>query len=196
MRQTITIGNPEGVGKRYSVEIGSSSYAGSQMFIVNDVFSEQEALDAAVDYCEEHGWNGLFWDNEEQAQEYPDDFITAGNHGHLLPSDQVIVHSINESKKQTIKLNESQLRMVVSEAVKKVLNERANMWDNKGQVFADSESYRHMLAAFDEMKQVRCNIDNPTGMAMGKLKDELMNMFQDYKNASNARSSIDYEFPC
>lgn len=98
--------------------------------------------------------------------------------------------------KNIVKLNEAQLRRVVSEAVKKVLNERANMWDNKGQVFADSESYRHMLAAFDEMKQVRCNIDNPVGMAMGKLKDELMNMFQDYKNASNARSSNDYEFPC
>lgn len=119
----IRIGDPDGSSNNYSVEIGMNGYTDSLQFIVNDVFSEQEALDSVVDYCEENNWNGLFADDDEIAQEYPDDFITAGNHCHLLPSDKVIIHRLNESKKQFIKLNESQLRKIISESIKRTLIE-------------------------------------------------------------------------
>lgn len=119
----IRIGDPDGSGNNYSVEIGLNGYTDPLQFIVNDVFSEQEALDSVVDYCEENNWNGLFADDSEIAEEYPDDFITAGNHCHLLPRDQIIIHRLNESKKQSIKLNESQLRKIISESIKRTLIE-------------------------------------------------------------------------
>ena len=43
------------------------------------------------------GWNFLFWDDDESVEEYPDDFITAGNYCHQLRSDAFIVRPLNES---------------------------------------------------------------------------------------------------
>ena len=89
----ISLGNPDEDGNKYSVEIGMPAYVQPKRFVVNDVSGEEEALDKAVDYCEEQGWNGLFWD-EKNAEEYPDDFITAGNHCHLIRRDMVVIKKL------------------------------------------------------------------------------------------------------
>ena len=88
-RQPITIGNNEYGEEKFYVEIGNADLS-SRPFVVF-AYNEQEALDLAVDYCEQNGMSNVFWDDEEEAQEFPDEFITAGNHCHLLRSDCVIV---------------------------------------------------------------------------------------------------------
>ena len=94
----ITIGSPEYGEEGFRVELGNGGLHSVKLNVyAND---EQDALDAAVDYAEGKGWDGLFWDEDESAEEYPDDFITAGNHGHLLRSDCFIVHPLNESYKR------------------------------------------------------------------------------------------------
>lgn len=91
----IIIGDPnDDIGNAYIVEIGLQSYVGSLFFKVFGVFNEQEALDAAVDYCESNGINGIFA-SEDEMEEYPDDYITAGNHCLTLPADQVYVRPIH-----------------------------------------------------------------------------------------------------
>lgn len=123
-RKIITIGSPESGEKKFKVEIGNGGLL-SQQFCVY-AWHEQDALDAAVDYCEQVGWDGLFWDDDESVEEYPDDFVTAGNHSHLLRSDCFYVTQLNETKKNkknTIRLTESGLKKVIAESVKKVLVE-------------------------------------------------------------------------
>jgi hypothetical protein len=79
----------ESDGYLWYVEIGSGSYSS----IIFNVYArnERDALDSAVDYCEEQGWDGLFWDDDEEVTEYEDDFITAGNSGHYLRLDSFVV---------------------------------------------------------------------------------------------------------
>lgn len=94
-KREIVIGDPnDDIGEGYSVEIGTQSYAGSFFFKVFGVFSEQEALDAAVDYCESNGINSIFA-SEDEMEEYPDEYIMAGNHCLPLPADQVYIRSIH-----------------------------------------------------------------------------------------------------
>ena len=94
----ITIGSPEYGEKGFRVELGNGGLYSVKFNVY--AYNEQDALDAAVDYAERKGWNGLFWDEDESAEEYPDDFITAGNHGHSLRSDCFIVRPLNESYKR------------------------------------------------------------------------------------------------
>ena len=94
----ITIGSPEYGEKGFRVELGNGGLYSVKFNVY--AYNEQDALDAAVDYAERKGWNGLFWDEDESAEEYPDDFITAGNHGHSLRSDCSIVRPLNESYKR------------------------------------------------------------------------------------------------
>ena len=127
MDKVITIGSNESGEKKYKVEIGNGGLHSVKFCVY--AFNEQDALDAAVDYCEKQGWNGLFWDDDESVNEYPDDFYTAGNSSHLLRSDCFYVSQMNESKKKTLRLTESQLRKMISESVKKVLSE--NWFDDQ-----------------------------------------------------------------
>ena len=94
----ITIGSPEYGEKGFRVELGNSGLLSVKFNVY--AYNEQDALDAAVDYAERKGWNGLFWDEDESVEEYPDDFITAGNHCHSLRSDCFIVRPLNESYKR------------------------------------------------------------------------------------------------
>lgn len=85
--EPITIGSPED-GRGCHVTIAGDSLGPYAEFNVYGVGTDaQAAVDAAVDYLEKNGETGYFWDNEEAAQEYPDDFVTAGNCGHLLRVD-------------------------------------------------------------------------------------------------------------
>ena len=95
----ITIGSPEYGEKGFRVELGGNGGLYSVKFNVY-AYNERDALDAAVDYAERKGWNGLFWDDDESVEEYPDDFITAGNYGHSLRSDCFIIRPLNESYKR------------------------------------------------------------------------------------------------
>lgn len=94
----ITIGSPEYGEEGFRVEISNGGLY-SVLFNVY-AYNGQDALDAAVDYAERKGWDGLFWDEDEGVEEYPDDFITAGNHGHQLRLDSFLVHPLNESYKR------------------------------------------------------------------------------------------------
>ena len=63
-------------GKNYSITVGR--FGGP--FIVN-ADCEQDALDYLADWCEVNA-PGLLWTIEEElALEFPDEYITAGNHG-------------------------------------------------------------------------------------------------------------------
>ena len=94
-QRTFTIGNQnDDIGYAFKVELGTSSYLDSISFNVFGVFSEKEALDAAIDFCEEHKINNVFADPED-AEEFPDDYIIAGNHCLAIPSDQVIITEIS-----------------------------------------------------------------------------------------------------
>lgn len=103
----ITIGSPKYGEKGFRVEIGDGGLY-SRRFNVY-AYDEQEALDMAVDYAESKGWKGLFWDNDESVEEYPDDFITAGNHCHSLRVDCFIVRPLKDSDKRN-ELNEDKSR--------------------------------------------------------------------------------------
>lgn len=94
----ITIGSPEYGEKGFRVELGNGGLHSVKFNVY--AYNGQDALDAAVDYAERKGWNGLFWDEDESVEEYPDDFITAGNHCHSLRSDCFIVRPLNESYKR------------------------------------------------------------------------------------------------
>lgn len=88
----IVIGD-EDCGDLYSVTISNGDYS-SVVFNVY-CYSAQDALDEAVDYAENQGWNGLFDDEDEEAiNEFPDDYITAGNHGHYLRIDSFVVRKV------------------------------------------------------------------------------------------------------
>ena len=91
----ITIGSPEYGEQGFRVELGDGGLGVKQFNVY--AYNEQDALDAAVDYAEKKGWNFLFWDDDESVEEYPDDFITAGNYCHQLRSDAFIVRPLNES---------------------------------------------------------------------------------------------------
>ena len=94
-QRIFTIGDQnDDIGYAFKVELGTSSYLGSIFFNVFGVFSEQEALDAAIDFCEKHNIDSVFAIPED-AEEFPDDYITAGNHGLAIPSDQVIITEIS-----------------------------------------------------------------------------------------------------
>ena len=82
----IQLGVPED-GDLYYVEIGEWH---NVMF---DIYASdpQSAMDIAVDYAEEQGWDGLFSDNDEIANEYPDDFVIAGNKCHKIRIDNFII---------------------------------------------------------------------------------------------------------
>lgn len=94
----ITIGSPEYGEKGFRVELGNGGLLSVKFNVY--AYNEQDALDAAVDYAERKGWYGLFWDEDESVEEYPDDFITAGNRSHSLRSDCFIVRPLNESYKR------------------------------------------------------------------------------------------------
>jgi hypothetical protein len=79
----------ESDGYLWYVEIGYGDYTSTKFNIY--ARNPQEALDSAVDYCEQQGWDGLFYDNDEDVIEYENDFITAGNSGHYLRLDSFIV---------------------------------------------------------------------------------------------------------
>lgn len=111
----ITIGSPKYGEKGFRVEIGDGGLY-SRRFNVY-AYDEQEALDMAVDYAESKGWKGLFWDNDESVEEYPDDFITAGNHCHSLRVDCFIVRPLKDSDKR------NELKRTVNESVEQVVNE-------------------------------------------------------------------------
>ena len=59
---------------------------------------EQDALDFAIDYAEEKGYEGLFLDDadiDELEQEgYLDDYVSGGNHGRYLSSMNVGIEEI------------------------------------------------------------------------------------------------------
>lgn len=88
----ITIGSSEYGEQGFRVELSDGGLSVKQFNVY--AYNEQDALDAAVDYAEQKGWEFLFWDGDESAEEYPDDFITAGNHGHQLRSDSFIVRPL------------------------------------------------------------------------------------------------------
>ena len=91
----ITIGSSEYGEQGFRVELGDGGLGIKQFNVY--AYNEQEALDAAVDYAEKKGWNFLFWDDDESVEEYPDDFISVGNHSHQLRSGDFIVRPLNES---------------------------------------------------------------------------------------------------
>lgn len=91
----ITIGSSEYGERGFRVELSDGGLSVKQFNVY--AYDEQDALDTAVDYAEKKGWQFLFWDGDESAEEYPDDFITAGNHSHQLRSDSFIVRPLNES---------------------------------------------------------------------------------------------------
>ena len=78
----------ESDGYLWYVEIGNGISS-----VIFNIYAQnpQEALDSAVDYCEQEGWDGLFYDDDEGVIEYENDFITAGNSGHYLRLDSFIV---------------------------------------------------------------------------------------------------------
>lgn len=87
--RVITLGEPED-GRGYHVTIALDSLGPYAEFDVYGVGTDaQAAVDGAVDYLEKHGEDGYFWDEEEIAKEYPDDFFYAGNSSHLLRRDLV-----------------------------------------------------------------------------------------------------------
>lgn len=94
----ITIGSPEYGEKGFRVELSNGGLHSVRFNVY--AYNEQDALDAAVDYAERQGWDSLFWDEDEDVEEYPDDFITAGNHSHSLRTDCFIIHPLNESYKR------------------------------------------------------------------------------------------------
>ena len=53
---------------------------------------EQDALDYAVDYAEEQGWEGYFLDENHGYHE--NDVIIAGNHGRLLLSHEIHIEKV------------------------------------------------------------------------------------------------------
>jgi len=56
--------------------------------------SVQDALDYAVDYAEEQGWEGIFLSEEEQSDWCPDDIAFAGNHGRALLSHLISIMDV------------------------------------------------------------------------------------------------------
>ena len=60
----ITIGSPEYGEKGFRVELGNGGLYSVKFNVY--AYNEQDALDAAVDYAERKGWNGLFWDEDEE----------------------------------------------------------------------------------------------------------------------------------
>lgn len=93
-KQIFTIGNQNNdIGHFFKVELGKT-FLDSISFNVFGVFSEKEALDAAIDFCEEHKINNVFADSEN-TEELPDDYIIAGKHSLAIPSDQVIIAEIS-----------------------------------------------------------------------------------------------------
>lgn len=104
---TITIGSPED-GNGLHVTIACDSLGPYAEFDVYGVGSDAgAALDGAVDYLEENGEIGYFCDDDEIAQEYPDDYITCGNHCHLLRRDLVHIQPIKNMNESSI--NEYQI---------------------------------------------------------------------------------------
>ncbi len=90
----VTLGNPED-GRGYHVTIAGDSLGPYAEFDVYGVGTDaQAAVDYAVDYLEKNGETGYFWDDDETAEEYPDDFFYAGNCGHILRSDLVHINQI------------------------------------------------------------------------------------------------------
>jgi len=59
---------------------------------------EQDALDYAIDYAEEMGWEGLFFSNEEinnMPDEEIDEYICSGNHCRYLNSHNVTIEQVD-----------------------------------------------------------------------------------------------------
>ncbi len=52
---------------------------------------EQDALDFAVDYAEEQGWEGMFLDPEDEDEET----VYAGNHSRPLSSEHIYIEKID-----------------------------------------------------------------------------------------------------
>lgn len=93
-KQIFTIGNQNNdIGHFFKVELGKT-FLDSISFNVFGVFSEKEALDAAIDFCEEHKINNVFSDSEN-TEELPDYYIIAGKNSLAIPSDQVIIAEIS-----------------------------------------------------------------------------------------------------
>lgn len=95
-----TVNKPGGGADLYSVELGNGG-AWSEMFYAF-AYDEQEALDAVVDYLEKTN-PGRLWDDDEGAETYPDDYITAGNHCHQIPGDEVVIHKVRDAMNESIR---------------------------------------------------------------------------------------------
>lgn len=93
-KQIFSIGDHNNdIGHFFKVELGKT-FLDSISFNVFGVFSEKEALDAAIDFCEEHKINNVFAD-PKNTEEFPDDYIIAGKNSLAIPSDQVIIAEIS-----------------------------------------------------------------------------------------------------
>jgi predicted amidophosphoribosyltransferase len=60
--------------------------------------NDQDALDYAIDFAEEKGWEGLFFTSEELEQmkeEERDQYLSGGNHGRVLNSMNVRIIKID-----------------------------------------------------------------------------------------------------
>lgn len=58
--------------------------------------NDQDALDYAIDFAEEKGWNGLFFTPEEwENEKFKEDYISGGNHGRVLNSMNIRIVKID-----------------------------------------------------------------------------------------------------